>query len=92
MVAQGMTASEIQRVLEERTGGNLSGIPNRESSYLVPVALSFSAAIVLGLVFLRLQRKPEEDHTPAKEKASTNPLEVDDARLNAELEAEEPDD
>jgi|GEM_PF-1367687 len=95
MVAKGMTAAEIQRALEKRAGNNLSGIPNRESSYLVPISLTFGAAIVLGLVLMRLTRRGESEPTKkaaAKKKNERPVSEVDDARLDAELQAEEPDD
>lgn len=93
MVDQGLSADEIQKELESRVGGNLSGIPNREASYAVPIAMSLSAALVLYLVFARLRRK-DDDETPEKKpakdkKKSAPPQAVDDERLAEELAAED---
>lgn len=93
MVDQGLSADEIQKELESRVGGNLSGIPNREASYAVPIAMSLGAALVLYFVFARLRGK-DDDETPQKEqtkdaKKSSPASAVDDARLADELAAED---
>lgn len=100
MVQKGMTAAEIQDELEKRAGGNLSGIPNRESSYALPIALATGAALVLYFVFVRLRRRDEEDEggnsaergskggRSKKKGAATAPPRaptVDDERLKREL-------
>lgn len=101
MVAKGMTAAEIQDELEKRAGGNLSGIPNRESSYALPIVLATGAALVLYLVFVRLRRKDDEAESAEKEAGSSEkkeagskkkkakkpaaPPTVDDDRLEREL-------
>jgi hypothetical protein len=95
MVAKGMTAAEIQDELEKRAGGNLSGIPNRESSYVLPILLATGAALVLYIVFVRLRRREDEgasesskkSDASSKKKASKEkaPPPVDDARLKQEL-------
>lgn len=95
MVAKGMTAAEIQDELEKRVGGNLSGIPNRESSYALPIIFATGAALILYLVFVRLRQKDDEQ-TPQKAKAagkkdkakakeSAIASTVDDERLKREL-------
>ncbi len=98
MVAKGMTAAEIQDELEKRAGGNLSGIPNRESSYALPIVFATGAALVLYFVFLRLRRKEEGDEPKGgkegakkkgTKKGSTSPPSVDDDRLQRELEDED---
>lgn len=90
MVAQGLSADEIQAELEKRAGGNLSGIPNRESSYVLPIVLSVVAGLVLYLVFARL-RRPEKVVPAKKTKKSSpkSPAAVGDERLDAELEDED---
>jgi hypothetical protein len=90
MVEKGMTASEIQAELEKRVGGNLSGIPNRESSYALPIVFATGAALLLFIVFVRLRRK-EEDEAEGSDtkKAAPTDVSVDDARLQDELDSEE---
>jgi cytochrome c-type biogenesis protein CcmH/NrfF len=93
MVAKGMTAAEIQDELEKRVGGNLSGIPNRESSYALPIIFATGAALVLYLVFVRLRRKDDEggsedEKEPGSKKKAKKPATlraVDDERLKREL-------
>jgi cytochrome c-type biogenesis protein CcmH/NrfF len=99
MLEQGMTASEIQAALEARTGGSLSGIPNEDSSYALPIGLATGAALVLYLVLARLRRKdddtpPNNDSSGAgkskkKKKSPATPEAVDDKRLEEELDAED---
>ena len=54
MVAEGRSAGEIQSLFEARSSRDLSGIPNRESSWALPGALTMAAALVLLLVLRRL--------------------------------------
>jgi hypothetical protein len=96
MVAEGLSANEIQARLEARVGGNLSGIPNREASYALPVGLATGAALVLFFVFMRLRGRHKEEVAPAastKGAASiseTTPLPtVDDQRLADEMDVED---
>ncbi len=101
MVAKGMTAAEIQDELEKRVGGNLSGIPNRESSYALPIIFATGAALVLYFVFVRLRRKDEDgEGSPSDAAAAPNTKKagkgdtskassVDDDRLAQELEDED---
>jgi cytochrome c-type biogenesis protein CcmH/NrfF len=91
MVAAGLTADQIQAELEKRAGDNLSGIPNRESSYILPISLSVAAALVLYFVFARL-RRPEDKVADTKSKKAVvekPPSAVDDNRLEAELDRED---
>lgn len=95
MVARGMSASEIQAELSRRAGGDLSGIPNRDSSYALPIAIGLAAASVLAWVLLRLRKNRKTgdgaDSTEAGVKApeASEAPPVDDARLASELEAED---
>ncbi len=89
MVAQGLSAEQIQSVLEKRAGGNLSGIPNRESSYILPIALSLVAGLVLYFVFALLRRPDRTAATKKAEKSSPKSAPVGDERLEAELENED---
>lgn len=101
MVQDGMTAEEIQRELEARAGGNLSGIPNREASYALPLGLATGAALFLYFIFMRLRRKeeggPKKEGKPEPQAGAAKPdqegsardLSVDDERLERELESEE---
>lgn len=96
MVEKGMTAAEIQDELEKRAGGNLSGIPNRESSYALPLVVATGAAMVLYLVFVRLRRRDEDEGSGSTKeearkkkvgvgKTSRSAATVDDERLKREL-------
>jgi len=59
MIAEGKSAAEIQRELEGRVGNNLSGIPNRDSSYALPLGVAAGAALLLFAVFVRLRKKSD---------------------------------
>ena len=90
MVAQGLSAEEIQSILEKRAGGNLSGIPNRESSYVLPIAFSLAAGLVLYFVFALLRRPERTTATKKVDKDSPkSTAAVGDERLEAELEDED---
>lgn len=85
MVAEGMSASEIQAALEKRVGGNLSGSPHPEASYAVPILLSLAAAFLLYLIFSRLRPARVEAAPHAPEPTART---VNDDRLERELAAE----
>ncbi len=89
MVAQGMSAAEIQKELESRVGENLSGSPNRRAGYGVSIGLALGAALVLFFVLSKLRSNAEanSDKKGAKKTDDTKRLgsEVDDARLDEEL-------
>jgi hypothetical protein len=90
MVAEGKSASEIQAELESRVGGNLSGIPNDDSSYALPIGLATGAALLLFFVFMRLRgKRDEDDPPPGKSGDKPSPPPVDDARLDDELDSED---
>ncbi|MCH2108046.1 MAG: cytochrome c-type biogenesis protein CcmH [Polyangiaceae bacterium] len=91
MLAEGMSAAEIQKVLEARAGGNLSGIPNRRSSYILPLALALGAAALLIWVLARFRGVAERKKKTEKKK-DVEQLGVDDARLEEELALEGEDD
>jgi len=106
LLAQGHTPAEVQDELERRAGANLSGSPARGASYWVPITFGLLGVGVLGAVFLRLRKpaSPTSEATPeaaappstpssAVREGSTQaqPPTIDDARLDAELAAEEDD-
>jgi len=70
MVAQGMTADEIQRELESRVGANLSGSPNRAASYSVSIGLALGAALVLFFVLSRLRLNSNARKNAAREEGT----------------------
>jgi cytochrome c-type biogenesis protein CcmH/NrfF len=96
MVAEGKSATEIQDELESRAAGNLSGIPNNQSSYAIPVGLALVAGVVLYFVFARLSRgvggsgsSSGRSHGNApKERSKSAPHEASDERLQDELDNE----
>ena len=83
MVARGMSADEIQDVLESRSGGNLSGSPHREVGYAVPIGFALLAGFALLIIFRRLR-----SGDPSRGASSDALEDVDDARLADELAAE----
>lgn len=93
MVVAGKSDHEIQVELERRAAGNLSGIPNRDSSYALPVILALTAGIVLFLVVARLTRRtPEEigeNGEKQEGKSKLAPVEASDERLQDELDSED---
>lgn len=102
MVAEGRTPEEIQAEFARRAGGDLSGIPHRDSSYWVPLSWGLVATAVLFFIFYRLLRRGRSSQleaSPAEDSGApeaTAPLEgaarVDEARLLAELAEEAGDD
>lgn len=72
MVARGMSADEIQAVLSKRAGGDLSGIPNRDVGYGVPIALGLGAAVLLFFVFKRLRPKKNATQSNATDSKTTD--------------------
>lgn len=101
MVAEGKTATEIQDELESRAAGNLSGIPNNQSSYALPIGFALVAGVVLFLVFARLSRGVGGGSTASnsgggksgkgkssKEEPTSAPPEASDERLQDELDSE----
>lgn len=93
MVAQGFTPEQIQLELGKRAGGDLSGIPNREVGYALPLGLALAAGLVLVVLFTRLRRGSgaAEAGSAASDQTPLESQEIDEERLRAELEAEEDD-
>lgn len=90
LIAEGRSAAEIQDELERRAGANLSGSPARDSSYWVPATFAVLGLAVLGGIFMRLRRSSEQTNERAQApKAGSPESPVDDARLEAELAAED---
>lgn len=82
MVASGMSPAEIQAELEKRVGDNLSGSPNPETSWAVPLFLAAAAALTLFFIFVRLRPKKKQpidaprrvrsSHAPQQGEAGTH--------------------
>lgn len=93
MVQEGKSSAEIQAELSQRAGGDLSGIPNRETSYALPAAFAVLAGGVLFFVFRRLRvNAAKSNETSARRTAgetTATSTQVDDTRLQQELEAED---
>lgn len=99
LLAEGKSPVEIQDELERRAGANLSGSPGRDTSYWIPAAFALLGVGVLGAIFVRLRTaSPPRDPKPAADQeaaadAGTTAAKpnIDDARLDAELAAEDDD-
>jgi len=66
MLQKGMSPAEIQKVLNQRAGENLSGAPESSLGWLLPVALCAGALLVLTLVLKRIRRDDAADAARAK--------------------------
>ena len=65
MLSKGMSAAEIQKVLNQRAGENLSGAPESSLGWLLPVAMVAGALIVLTLVLKRIRQGDAADAAAA---------------------------
>lgn len=70
MLQKGMSPAEIQKVLNQRAGENLSGAPESSLGWALPVALCAGALIVLTLVLRRFRRDDATDAAAAKSSSS----------------------
>jgi cytochrome c-type biogenesis protein CcmH/NrfF len=61
MLQQGMSPAEIQKVLNQRAGENLSGTPESSLGWVLPVGLCVGALALLTLVFKRIRRQDATD-------------------------------
>jgi hypothetical protein len=59
-----MTSEQIQAELSKRAGGDLSGIPHRNVSYALPLALGAAAILILVFLFRRLGKGRAAPTTP----------------------------
>jgi cytochrome c-type biogenesis protein CcmH len=99
LLAEGKSPVEIQDELERRAGANLSGSPARDTSYWIPAAFALLGVGVLGAIFVRLRTAPAPRDTKAAADQEAAPHSgttaakpnIDDARLDAELAAEDDD-
>lgn len=85
MVAEGREAPEIQEVLSQRVALDLSGSPQKDASYAVPVALALSALLLLAFIFFRLRRGRTETKPPGAPGGGEGPRPDLDERLADEL-------
>lgn len=85
MLKEGKSAAEIQKILSQRAGENLSGAPESSLGWALPVGLCLGALLVLTLVVKRI--RGEDDDRPV----SKSP-ERDDADEDDEDEDDEDDD
>ena len=92
LLAEGQSPVEVQDELERRAGANLSGSPARDTSYWIPGAFALLGVGVLGAIFVRLRKAPPDARSTTPDATSTAAKpSVDDARLEAELAAEDDD-
>lgn len=75
MLQKGMSPAEIQKVLNQRAGENLSGAPESSLGWALPVGLCAGALIVLTLVLKRIRRDDAADIAVAR--ASSSPIDDD---------------
>jgi cytochrome c-type biogenesis protein CcmH/NrfF len=98
MLAEGKSAAEIRRELNQRSGVNLTGTPESSIGWMLPVGFLVGAGGILALVLVRFRK--DEDTEPATpddddddgEGDRKNPPDDDDeleARLKRELEDED---
>src|SRR5690606_35535852 len=100
MLERGVPAHEIQRELEGRAGGDLSGSPHRGAGYGLSLGLAAAAlALLYGLLrWMRGRRQDNGDEARAQEddaRDSPGPMVTDtalDERLEQELASELADD
>lgn len=78
MLQKGMSPAEIQKVLNQRAGENLSGAPESSLGWALPVALCAGALIVLTLVLRRFRRDDATDAAAAKPSSSRPSEDADD--------------
>ena len=83
MVAEGKSAAEIQRELEKRAGGDLSGAPQGSSDWALPVGIGVFSLVLLGFAGRRLFRRGDGDGAEAADEAASD-AELDE-RLDEEL-------
>jgi len=74
MLAEGRSAAEIRRELNQRSGLNLTGTPESSIGWMLPVGLLVGAGGILALVIARFRK--DEDAEP--EKPNTNRDDEDD--------------
>ena len=86
MLQEGKSAAEIQQVLNDRAGENLTGAPASSLGWALPVGLCVGAIGVLSLVLVRIRR---EDKQPA---AVSRPATVDSREESQGDDGEEGDD
>lgn len=78
MLEKGMSPAEIQKVLNQRAGENLSGAPESSLGWALPVALCAGALVVLTLVLRRIRRDDAADVVQARSSSSRHPDDEDD--------------
>jgi cytochrome c-type biogenesis protein CcmH/NrfF len=83
MLAQGKSPAEIQQVLSDRAGTNLTGAPTSSIGWALPAGLCLGAVAILGLVLVRFRRKDENPDTADQREE----LDADDAVVGDDLEA-----
>lgn len=66
MLQKGMSPAEIQKVLNQRAGENLSGAPESSLGWVLPAALVAGALLVLTLVLKRFRRQDATDGAQAR--------------------------
>ncbi len=90
MLKQGKSAGEIQAILNERAGANLTGAPESSLGWALPVGLCLGALAVLTLVFRRFRSEDTSSSSTeagrAKRRAGADRDEADEDELEDEAE------
>lgn len=95
MLQKGMSPAEIQKVLNQRAGENLSGAPESSLGWALPVALVVGALVVLTLVLRRIRRDDAADAAATQASSSRRNADEndeddeDDADDASELDSED---
>jgi len=80
MLKQGKSAAEIQRILNQRAGTNLTGTPESSLGWALPVGLCLGALGVLAVVLRRIRR----EETPSEQAGRRNADDKDDDATDGE--------
>lgn len=78
MLKEGKSAAEIQKILSQRAGENLSGAPESSLGWALPVGLCLGALLVLTLVIKRIRSEDDSDRQTSESSASGERDEADD--------------
>lgn len=91
MLQKGMSPAEIQKVLNQRAGENLSGAPESSLGWVLPVALCVGALVVLTLVLKRIRRDDAAD-AAAESSSPSRPRDDEDDEDDADDADDDSDD